>query len=44
VIAGLLAGADDYVAQPFSARELITRIGGQLDLRRVRARVAAASG
>ncbi|HEY8923773.1 MAG TPA: response regulator, partial [Polyangia bacterium] len=35
-IEGLRAGADDYVAKPFSARELIARIGGQLELARVR--------
>jgi len=35
-IEGLLAGADDYVAKPFSSRELVARIGAQLELARVR--------
>ncbi|GGQ79099.1 hypothetical protein GCM10010166_56290 [Couchioplanes caeruleus subsp. azureus] len=39
-IEGLLAGADDYVVKPFSARELIARVGGQLELARVRRRAA----
>ncbi|WP_433200528.1 chemotaxis protein CheB [Dactylosporangium sp. CS-047395] len=39
-IEGLLAGADDYVVKPFSARELIARVGGQLELARVRLRAA----
>ncbi|HEY0937308.1 MAG TPA: response regulator, partial [Trebonia sp.] len=33
---GLLAGADDYIAKPFSARELVARVGGQIVLARVR--------
>jgi len=39
-IQGLLAGADDCVAKPFSARELIARIGGQVELARLRRRTA----
>ncbi|HEY8975453.1 MAG TPA: ATP-binding protein, partial [Burkholderiaceae bacterium] len=35
-IDGLLAGADDYVAKPFASRELVARIGAQLELSRVR--------
>ncbi|WP_344650581.1 chemotaxis protein CheB [Cryptosporangium japonicum] len=35
-IDGLLAGADDYVVKPFSARELVARVSAQLDLSRVR--------
>ncbi|WP_305787220.1 chemotaxis protein CheB [Symbioplanes lichenis] len=37
---GLLAGADDYIVKPFSARELVARVGGQLELTRVRRRQA----
>jgi GAF domain-containing protein len=40
VIEGLLAGADDYVVKPFSARELVARVGGQLELARTRRRGA----
>ncbi len=36
VIAGLEAGADDYVVKPFSSRELVARIGAQLELSRLR--------
>lgn len=39
-IEGLLAGADDYLAKPFSARELIARVGGQIELSRARMRAA----
>ncbi|MGH7628962.1 MAG: ATP-binding protein [Gemmatimonadales bacterium] len=35
-VEGLLAGADDYLAKPFNARELVARIDGQLALSRVR--------
>jgi PAS domain S-box-containing protein len=35
-IAGLLAGADDYLAKPFSSRELVARVGAQLQLARAR--------
>jgi signal transduction histidine kinase/DNA-binding response OmpR family regulator len=35
-IEGLLAGADDYIVKPFSARELVARVGGQLELARTR--------
>jgi signal transduction histidine kinase len=33
---GLEAGADDYLVKPFSARELLARIGAHLDLARER--------
>ncbi|HEX5123363.1 MAG TPA: ATP-binding protein, partial [Rhodanobacteraceae bacterium] len=35
-IEGLDSGADDYIVKPFSARELLARIGGLLELRRMR--------
>src|SRR6185295_6522789 len=35
-IEGLAAGADDYLIKPFSARELLARIGSQLELARLR--------
>ena len=33
---GLLAGADDYLTKPFSGRELVARLGAQIELARVR--------
>ena len=36
VVEGLDAGADDYLVKPFSARELVARVGTQLDLARTR--------
>jgi len=36
-IEGLSAGADDYLVKPFSAREVIARVGSQLELARLRA-------
>jgi PAS domain S-box-containing protein len=41
-VEGLDAGADDYLVKPFSARELMARVGGALELRRVRRQAAAA--
>jgi len=38
-IEGLVAGADDYLAKPFSARELIARVGGRIMLSRSRRRM-----
>ncbi|MBG0566778.1 chemotaxis protein CheB [Actinoplanes aureus] len=35
-IEGLTAGANDYLVKPFAARELIARVGAQLELARVR--------
>ena len=41
VIEGLEAMADDYLVKPFSARELIARVGAQLQLARLRREAAA---
>ena len=38
-IEGLEMGADDYLAKPFSARELLTHVSTRLELDRLRARV-----
>ncbi len=35
-VEGRLAGADDYISKPFSERELITRVGAQIELGRMR--------
>jgi DNA-binding response OmpR family regulator len=43
-IAALLARADDYIVKPFSARELVARIGAQLERARVRVTARRASG
>jgi PAS domain S-box-containing protein len=40
-VEGLQAGADDYLVKPFSARELVARVGGALDLARARREAAA---
>jgi len=39
-VEGLLAGAADYIVKPFSARELVARVGGQLELARARRHAA----
>jgi len=41
VIEGLEAMADDYLVKPFSARELLARVGGQLQLARLRREASA---
>ncbi|WP_067067306.1 ATP-binding protein [Roseateles chitosanitabidus] len=41
-IEGLDAGADDYLIKPFSARELLARLGALLELRRMRQAAEAA--
>jgi signal transduction histidine kinase/DNA-binding response OmpR family regulator len=40
-VEGLDAGADDYLVKPFSARELLARVGAHLNLARVRAAALA---
>ncbi|HZU36375.1 MAG TPA: ATP-binding protein [Gemmataceae bacterium] len=35
-VEGLQAGADDYVTKPFSARELLARVGSALEIARLR--------
>jgi DNA-binding response OmpR family regulator len=39
-----MAGADDYLTKPFSARKLVARIGAALELARVRRQAAEAIG
>ncbi len=41
-VEGLQAGADDYLAKPFSARELLARVGANLDVARMRRATSAA--
>jgi PAS domain S-box-containing protein len=39
-VEGLEAGADDYLIKPFSARELLARVGAHLEMARVRREAA----
>jgi signal transduction histidine kinase len=41
-IEGLSAGADDYLVKPFSARELLARVGTHLEVSRTRREIEAA--
>jgi signal transduction histidine kinase len=41
-IEGLSAGADDYLVKPFSARELLARVGTHLEISRTRREIEAA--
>jgi signal transduction histidine kinase/DNA-binding response OmpR family regulator len=41
-VEGLEAGADDYLAKPFSARELLARVSANLDMARTRRQAAEA--
>src|SRR5262249_42073932 len=41
-VEGLDAGADDYLVKPFSARELVARVGGAMQLVQLRRHAAAA--
>lgn len=43
-IEGLDAGADDYLVKPFSARELMARVGSQLAMAKVRREAAELKG
>ena len=40
-VEGLVAGADDYLVKPFSARELLARVESHLNLQRERKRAEA---
>jgi signal transduction histidine kinase len=41
IVGGLETGADDYLVKPFSARELLTRVGTHLEMGRVRREATA---
>jgi PAS domain S-box-containing protein len=40
-VEGLQAGADDYLAKPFSARELLARVGANIEVARMRREASA---
>ena len=42
-IEGMQAGADDYLVQPFPARELLARVGARLEIARLRREAEAAT-
>ena len=39
-VEGMEAGADDYLAKPFTARELLARVGGHIEIAKVRREAA----
>jgi len=43
VVGGLETGADDYLVKPFSARELLSRVGTHIEMARIRRAVAASA-
>jgi signal transduction histidine kinase len=43
IVTGLETGADDYLVKPFSARELLSRVGTHLEMARVRRAATAAA-
>jgi DNA-binding response OmpR family regulator len=40
-VEGLNAGADDYLTKPFSARELVARVGTHVEMARLRRAAAS---
>ncbi len=40
-VEGLEAGASDYLVKPFTARELLARVGAQIEMARVRKQASA---
>jgi light-regulated signal transduction histidine kinase (bacteriophytochrome) len=43
IVGGLETGADDYLVKPFSARELLGRVGAHLEMARLRRRATEAA-
>jgi signal transduction histidine kinase len=43
IVGGLETGADDYLSKPFSARELLGRVGAHLEMARLRRRATEAA-
>ncbi len=43
IVGGLETGADDYLVKPFSARELVSRVGTHLEMARLRRKATAAA-